>query len=182
MLTADPKELSFELLSGRLGALSWWSSRRDTAALRRASVGWGALARSAGGSRELELWARYGVAATQAHLALARRDTTEAVRRFGALPDSVCSCLPDRILTARLLTANGQAEQARAILERIWPVNWDPSAELLVLERARVADRLGQREQAAGLYRYVADLWRNADPELQPYVAEARARLRRLGR
>ncbi len=176
MLTADPKELSFELLSGRLGALSWWSNRRDTTALRRASVGWDALARSAGGSRELELWARYGVAATEAHLALARRDTTEAVRRFGALPDSVCPCLPDRILTARLLTANGQAEQARAILERIWPVNWDPSAELLVLERARVADRLGRREQAAGLYRYVADLWRNADPELQPYVAEARAR------
>ena len=181
MLTADPKQLSFELLSGRLGALSWWSSRRDTTALRRASLGWDALARGAGGSRELELWARYGVAATQAHLALARRDTTEAVRRFGALPDSVCPCLPDRILTARLLTANGQAVQARALLERIWPVNWDPSAELLVLERARVADRLGQREQAAGLYRYVADLWRSADPALQPYVAEARARLQRLG-
>jgi hypothetical protein len=85
-------------------------------------------------------------------------------------------------LTARLLTVNGQPEQARALLERIWPVNWDPSAGMLVLERARVADRLGQREQAAELYRYVADLWRNADPELQPYVVEARARLRRLSR
>jgi serine/threonine-protein kinase len=180
MLTVDPKQLSFERLSGRLGALSWWSSRRDTAALRKASVGWDALARSAGGARELELWARYGVAATQAHLALARRDTTEAVRRFGALPDSVCPCLPDRILTARLLTANSQAEQARAILERIWPVNSDPSAGMLLLERARVADRLGQREKAAGLYGYIEDLWRNADPELQPYVAEARARLQRL--
>ena len=182
MLTVDRQQLSFDLLSGRLGALSWWSSRRDTTALRRASVGWDALARSAGETPELELWARYGVAATQAHLALARRDTTEAVRRFGALPDSVCPCLPDRILTARLLAANGQAERARAILERIWPVNWDPSAGLLVLERARVAERLGRREQATGLYRYVADLWRNADPALQPYVAEARARLQRLGR
>jgi hypothetical protein len=45
----------------------------------------------------------------------------------------------------------------------------------------RYSGRAAAAEQAAGLYRYVADLWKNADPELQPYVAEAHARLQRLG-
>jgi hypothetical protein len=48
------------------------------------------------------------------------------------------------------------------------------------LERGRVAERLGDRETAVKAYTYVSVLWRNADPELQPYVAEARAGLQRL--
>ena len=66
------------------------------------------------------------------------------------------------------------------MLDRIWLAAWDPRAGMLVLERARVADRLGQRQVAAGLYLFVADLWKRADPELQRYVAEARDRLERL--
>jgi hypothetical protein len=180
MQVGDREQLSFDLLSGRLGALSWWSSRRDTAALRKAASSWDALMRKAGGARELELWARYGAAASQAHLALARADTAEAATRFSALPDTVCPCVPDRLLTARLLAARGQAKEARAVLDRIWLASWDPSAGKLVLEGARIADRLGQREAAEGLYRFVVDLWKRADPELQPYVAEARERLERL--
>jgi len=173
-------EISFDLLSGRLGALSWWSTRRDTAALRKAGSSWDALMRRAGGARELKLWARYGVAASQAHLALARADTADAATRFAALPDTVCPCVPDRLLTARLLAARGQEQQAKAVLDRIWFPNWDPSAGMLVLDRARIADRLGQREAAGELYRLVAELWKKADPELQPYVVEARDRLERL--
>jgi hypothetical protein len=48
------------------------------------------------------------------------------------------------------------------------------------LNRARVAERLGDREQAAGLYQYVLDAWRHADPELRSHVAEARDGLKRL--
>jgi hypothetical protein len=48
------------------------------------------------------------------------------------------------------------------------------------LERARAAERSGQREHAARDYRYVAEAWRHADPQLQPYVAEARGALERL--
>lgn len=180
MREGSPDEISFDLLSGRLGALSWWSSRRDTAALRKAGSSWDALMRKASGARELELWAHYGVAASQAHLALARADTAEAATRFAALPDTVCPCVPDRLLTARLLAARGQEQQAKAVLDRIWFANWEPNAGLLVLERARIADRLGQREAAGELYRFVADLWKTADPELQPYVAEARDRLEHL--
>jgi hypothetical protein len=92
----------------------------------------------------------------------------------------VCPCVPDRLLTARLLAASGQEQQAKAALDRIWFANWDPSAGMLLLERARIADRLGQREAAGELYRFVAELWKKADPELQPYVAEARDRSERL--
>jgi hypothetical protein len=48
------------------------------------------------------------------------------------------------------------------------------------LEQARVRERVGRRAEAARDFGYVVDLWRNADEELQPYVAEARAALARL--
>lgn len=55
-----------------------------------------------------------------------------------------------------------------------------PSEVIWTLERARVAERLGDREKAARDYQYVADVWRHADPELQPYVTEAREGLTRV--
>jgi len=55
-----------------------------------------------------------------------------------------------------------------------------PSEVLWTLERARVAERLGDREKAARDYQYVANVWRHADPELQPYVTEAREGLTRV--
>jgi hypothetical protein len=182
MGVADPKEISFELLGGRLGALSWWSQRRDTVAIRKASRAWESLAEKARPTRELELWARYGVAATDAHLALARGDTADATVRFTALPDTVCLCVPDRIITARLLTSAGRAEEAMKLLERVWAESyWDPNVGMLLLERARAADRLGRTSEAKELYRYLAKLWRTADRELQPYVTEALAGSRRTG-
>jgi len=48
------------------------------------------------------------------------------------------------------------------------------------LERARVNERLGNKEKAITAYRFVAEVWLHADPELQPYVAEAKAALMRL--
>ena len=55
-----------------------------------------------------------------------------------------------------------------------------PSEILWTLERARVAERLGEREMAARDYQYVMGVWRHADPQLQPYVAEAREGLMRV--
>jgi hypothetical protein len=40
-------------------------------------------------------------------------------------------------------------------------------------------ERLAERAKAAGFYRFVADVWRRADPELSVYVEEARAGLPR---
>jgi serine/threonine-protein kinase len=48
------------------------------------------------------------------------------------------------------------------------------------LERGRVNERLGNREAAVDAYQFVADVWRHADPDLQPYVDEAKAGLERL--
>ena len=58
---------------------------------------------------------------------------------------------------------------------------WDPAEGLWWVERGRVAERLGERQQALQAYGFLTALWRNADPELQPYVAEAGAALKRLG-
>ena len=41
-------------------------------------------------------------------------------------------------------------------------------------------EQLGNREQAARRYQQFVALWRNADAELQPQVAEVRRRLSRM--
>ena len=71
--------------------------------------------------------------------------------------------------------------RAAAVLERSWPMDWlDPAEGLRRLERARVADGLGEPDKAVQEYRVLADLWRTADPELRPEVEEANAALKRL--
>ena len=172
----------FEQLSTRLLASAWWAARRDTVSLLEAVHKWEALARAAGHNPELERWAEYGAASGRAYAALARRDTAEAVRRFAELPDSVCPCLYDRILTAHLLSIRGRPSEAAKLLERSAPLRfWDPFDGLWWLERARLAELLNEPAKAIEAYRYVADLWRHADPELQLYVREARAGVARLG-
>ena len=55
-----------------------------------------------------------------------------------------------------------------------------PSDVLWYLERARVAERLGQPDRASEAYHHVLVAWQRADPELQRYTEEARAALQRL--
>jgi hypothetical protein len=50
------------------------------------------------------------------------------------------------------------------------------------LTRARLAERLQDKATAIQYYQRVLDTWRHADPELRPYVQEARAGLDRLRR
>jgi hypothetical protein len=130
-----------------------------------------------------ESW-HYLAEAALAYLALARHDTTESLRRFLALPDSLCiDCNFDRLETAMLLAASGRDREAYASLVAVWPeVSYAPrvSEGLWILERARLAERLGARKTAADAYRWVAEIWRNADPELQPYVVDARTGLARM--
>ncbi|MEW5929737.1 MAG: BTAD domain-containing putative transcriptional regulator [Gemmatimonadota bacterium] len=49
-----------------------------------------------------------------------------------------------------------------------------------LLHRAELLDRQGRRREAAVLYARFVALWREADPELQPEVARAAQRLKRL--
>jgi serine/threonine-protein kinase len=164
-------------------ALPWWTSRGDTVTLHRVARRAESGARLGREEREREAWS-YLVAAAPAYLALARRDTIDALRSFLALPESLgLDCDFDPLETALLLSAAGRDREAYARLVPVFPRStYAPRAieGLWVLERARVAERLDERETAAEDYRWVAGIWRNADPELQPYVAEARAGLKRI--
>ena len=84
-------------------------------------------------------------------------------------------CRFEKLIQARLLGAIGEYGRSFELLEE-W-TGLDPE---VVLERARLAERLGKREQAIKAYQFVADAWRHADQELQPYVREARSRRARL--
>jgi eukaryotic-like serine/threonine-protein kinase len=148
----------------------------DTAALTRVAHLADSAAHSAPDSLTRER-SVYGAAAARAYLALARRDTTEALRRFEMLPDSLCgSCYLDAVTRLLLLAARGK--DRRVVDASGWEA-YTPSGSVVLgrLAQARAAERLGERERAIREYQFVADAWRNADPDLQPYVVEARRAL-----
>ncbi len=131
---------------------------------------------------------RASFAAGKAYLALAKHDTVAALRLF-ATGDTLHPChFQDRYKLVQLLIATGQTREASDRLERRWPGTSECSDGaddvLWTLDRARLNERLGRREKAATDYDFVTRVWRTADPELQPYVREARqalARLRKTG-
>ena len=93
------------------------------------------------------------------------------------------TCFHLCLTLARLLAARGADQQAAALPDRWrWADGAGPLFVLATLELGRVAERLGERDKAIESYRFVTEAWRRADPELQPYVGEARAALARLAR
>jgi tetratricopeptide (TPR) repeat protein len=89
----------------------------------------------------------------------------------------------DRYFRAELLADEGREDEALgwfgSIAERA-------AYELVYLapahlRRAEIYDRRGNRDAAVEHYRKFIDLWREADPELQPAVNKARGRLAALG-
>jgi serine/threonine-protein kinase len=159
----------------RISTVSWFAERGDTAAVRDYIE---ALANPTPFEEQV---APYTQQASQAYLALARGDTAAAVAMFREVPDSLCwSCAYVRLTRVRLLAATGQDSEAAQLLERRlseFPTGLEP---VWTLERGRVNERLGNREAAVDAYQFVADVWRHADPDLQPYVDEAKAGLERL--
>ena len=161
--------------------LPWLAARGDTAAVRAVSRMVETLSREPP-PRVSRGVLRYAGEATQAYLALARRDSAEALRRFLALPDTLCpGCYVEPMQRAHLLAVKGRDQEAAAQLERQLPTQWDPRIVLWTLEGGRVNERLGNRDKAVASYRFVTDVWVHADPELQPFVEEAKAALVRLG-
>ncbi|MDF2773131.1 MAG: protein kinase, partial [Geminicoccaceae bacterium] len=156
------------------------AERRDTLSLREMARRVGVAApRSTADS----LIAAYSAALASAYLALARGDTATSLRRFAALPDSLCQlCAAPRVVHARLLASTGRSREAAAILaER--PTLLPSAIDVLwALERARLADRLGDRVTARQSYAVVAGAWQDPDADLTPVAVEARTALRRLGR
>jgi tetratricopeptide (TPR) repeat protein len=160
--------------------LLWWTAHRDTAEIKRViretqAVGAGAEPGLANRARFVHAWA-------EASLALARGDSAEGERRFRVLPDSLMPLATFSWLArAQLLEARGRAREALPFAEASMLIPAPPLQGLFVLEAARLHERLGDRIEALADYRYVADVWRNADLELKPYVDDARAALKRLG-
>jgi hypothetical protein len=166
-----------------LRGLPWWLSRSDTASLARFGRH---AAEIAGGSASYRavLRGRYFSAAATAYLSLARSDSEQALRQFEAIPEALCmagGCFFEKFTLARLLIARGDDRHAASVLDRwSWVDGNTPSAVLAVLERGRIAERLGDRNKAVECYQFVANAWRRADPELRVYVEEALAGLTRL--
>jgi serine/threonine-protein kinase len=163
-------------------AVVWWYAAGDTLSLARVANAADALARRADPADTARLhYARDGA---RAWLALARPDTAEALARFTALHEWPTPLwVRNRLTLARLLGVSGRDREAARILDVDQKPRMPqfPSHVLWVLERARVRERLGDRDEAIRAYAYVADMWQGADPELQPVVQEARAALARLG-
>ena len=159
------------LLDGtRLMALSTtlplWAARGDSVTVRGIARTADSVARTATTEVNRGI-VRYAALAAPAYLALIRRDTAAAVRVLEALPDSLCAlCYMQRMTLGHLLAARKDDEKAAKLLDRWLIDNPLPSTVLWTLDRARVAERLGDREKAVRSYQYVADVWRRADPEL----------------
>ncbi|MEJ2239348.1 MAG: serine/threonine-protein kinase [Gemmatimonadales bacterium] len=164
-------------------ALRWWQQVGDTASLERAAARWDSLRAvlpSEQGPR-LEDAAR----TARAYAALARGDTLEALSLLEDIPDwpRCYYCYDQRLTRAQVLARIGRDREAADLLDHMpFERLFAPASEAVVaaLERGRVHERLGNREAAVRAYSYVADAWRNADPELQPIVVEAREALQRL--
>lgn len=191
---ADWGGIALHAVPRYLRGAPWWLARGDTVALRQLADRARRAARH-DTTPVASLRGRYYEGAATAYLTLARGDSLGAERQLLAISDSLCvvaACVVEKGLLARLLAARGEYRRAVSILDR-WgpapagnasggPVANYPSAVLGALDRARIAERLGDRAMARSQYRFVAEVWRNADPELQPYVAEARAGLARMER
>ena len=161
----------------------WWATDGDTAAIQTYVRDFGASRLQSGTGRAM---IRASVAAGNAHLALARRDTASALRQLLTTTDTLHSCWYDNRMTlVQLLVATGRYREAAARLERRWPGTSACSDGvddvMWTMERARVFERIGRFDAAAENYAFVADAWRTADPELQPWVREAHEAVGRLG-
>jgi tetratricopeptide (TPR) repeat protein len=131
----------------------------------------------------------------QGVVALAERRYTEAIallRKGDSLPDGpVSSCtICLSLALGRAFDAAGQPDSAIVQFERYLSTPYAFRADELDLDPASLApvrERLGQLYEAKGNtakalehHRAFVALWKDADPELQPRVAAARARIERL--
>ena len=152
----DPNVLAHELW--------WWAARSDTAAIQR----------------YLERGGHDGVG--RAALALARGDTADAILRLETIEPGRLGSNLTVLVRARLLVAVGRDAEALEVLQGRFINDWPLASRVTwILERARLADRLGQTETALRDYRFVSQVWADADPELQPIVREAEEAVALLG-
>lgn len=160
----------------------WWLARGDTTSLARLAERAAEVASDSAGVAASR--GRYLHGTALAYLALARGDSLRATSLLLALPDTLCmvaNCFHQKLTLARLWAARSDYRKAADLLDR-WgqSASSTPSAVLAALDRARIAEHLADTAMAVARYRFVAEAWVHADPELQPYVTEASRALTRL--
>jgi tetratricopeptide (TPR) repeat protein len=172
--------LTMGTLSDALVTMYWAQARGDTLLLNAAAQRIESFGRP-GHDPADRPFSQYGVASARAYQTLARGDTSRALGLLTTLPDSLClGCILDELNLARLLEARGRYDDAEQILLRRPNLLDSPIKVLKRLELARVAERLGKKDEAVQNYQYVTAMWRRADPQLEPYLSEAKEALRRL--
>jgi tetratricopeptide (TPR) repeat protein/TolB-like protein len=128
----------------------------------------------------------------RALLAVSRGDSA-AARRALAEPDSLegkyMYAVYSRPYAAQAYYLLGDYQTTLRVLEGFEPSNlytsgfdsrWGMLGRVRLL-RGAAYERLGRRAEARAEYRQVINQWRSADPELQPFVEQARRGLARVG-
>jgi tRNA A-37 threonylcarbamoyl transferase component Bud32/tetratricopeptide (TPR) repeat protein len=128
-----------------------------------------------------------------AEIAIAERRPLDAVAEFRLADrkpdgptDSCIGCI--REAYARAFDAHGMPDSAIVQLEQYVashsPFGWPDNYALARAYRrlGELYDAKGNRSKAVRYYTAFVDLWKNADPDLQPQVAKARSRLALISR
>jgi len=122
----------------------------------------------------------------EALIAMAERDHERAVAVASAV-DREAACIPCMsAMLAMLHDAAGGQDSAVVHYERVVQTRWAiPGIESPLLASSyrrlgEVYEAEGDGEKAVEYYNEFVQLWENADPELQPQVADVRARIARL--
>ncbi len=143
----------------------------------------------------LRRWKEPGLHHALGEIALAANAPRDAITEFrrsafttDSLPSDECAgCLAFDL--GRAYDAAGQADSAVANFERylatpFWGKAWienDPLRVPAIRERlGQLYASLGKPDKAAENFRAFIELWKNADPELQPRVADAKRQLAKL--
>ena len=126
--------------------------------------------------------------AMQGHIALAERRLADAQREFRAADSRGCAVCSAPML-GRAYDVAGNADSAIAVFERflVTPAMDrsgvdGPFLPVVHKRLGELYEAKGRRDMALARYRTFIDLWKDADPELQPKVTDARQRVAALTR
>ncbi len=128
---------------------------------------------SAGDSANAREWDRVVQEAT-AHGLWGRGRKAEALDRFESLLSNYA--YPAWVVgyVGQLSFELGRLDDAERAFLRLWD---EPTAHLYL---GRIYERTGRTAEALEAYEFVLYAWRNADPELEPLIDEARRAVTRL--
>ncbi|MGV3708956.1 MAG: serine/threonine-protein kinase [Gemmatimonas sp.] len=191
--SVDSSRPSFNWLAGQAprllspDALRWWAADGDTAHIRAYVGHYETLAALPDAGPAYAAMQRGFAQTGRGFLALARHDTTTAIRMFAGIAerDQLCWFFGRETLAALLIARNRHTEAAK-LLDRKFAGTascGSPVDDVLwMLHRARAYERTKRTDEAREAYGYVLRVWKNADAELQPFVTEARIGVDRLTR